>query len=283
MNGIPVTLSIEIADSDIYREYPVLFDGLVRDAEADIYMFAYNIHSRSSFDRIDHDHSRIVRLRGDSRCPMGIVGVNEAIDETFLEARTVPEIEGEMLAKILSTSYHEISPRDLRSIPKAFAGLVRNQQKLMLTNVVVCGSKRVIQYWTWSAADWRAVEYGKLQECANAFYDDEAHMDILKTGDVFMLLYDADSTTSLSNAERVRNCLPHHKRTGTHQLVLVGESKCEGDSLSVLRPEGLAAAKKWGCGFRMVPRSHEGKAYDDICLQLADAYCRSTFNTQCLT
>ena len=109
MNRIPVTISIEIADSDIYREYPVLFDGLVRDAEADIYMFAYNIHSRSSFDRIDHDHSRVVRLRGDSRCPMGIVGVNEAIDETFLEARTVPEIEGEMLAKILSTSYNEIS------------------------------------------------------------------------------------------------------------------------------------------------------------------------------
>lgn len=163
--------------------------------------------------------------------------------------------------------------------------LVKKRERMTLTNVVVCGRKQVIQYCTWSAAGWQATEHGKLQEHTSASYEDDAHLEILKSGDVFVLMYSADSSASLAAAEQVRSLLPYHKRTGTHQLVLVGESELSKEMWPSIQVEGQAVAKKWGCAFRMaqITRSFEGHAYDDICLQLADAYCKCTFNLQWLT
>lgn len=105
MNGVPVELIIEATDGDTYETYPVLFDMFIRDAQADVHMFAFNVKSRSSFEHISRDYGRIKRLTANSRCPIGVVGIREDNNKTLLlEERTVPEEEGKMLAKTLSST-----------------------------------------------------------------------------------------------------------------------------------------------------------------------------------
>lgn len=110
VNGVPVEVDFEAADENTSEIFPVLFDALMREAKAGVYLFAFSFGSRTSFERLIHDHRRIARLTIDRHCPMGTVSLREDDDKSLIAVRIVPNEEGQMLAKTISSKYYELSP-----------------------------------------------------------------------------------------------------------------------------------------------------------------------------
>jgi hypothetical protein len=264
-----VAFNVDVADSCTYDDFPVLFNLHIQDV--DICILAFDVHSRASFYRLIRDHARISRLVGNRPCLIGVVGLVEHSPSAH-QKREISQQEGRWLARNLSSTYHEISTEDLNSVSEVLHSLVRKQQNISRTNVIICGSKLVTHDCIWLAPGRRALEDGTLRGCCSAKYSTEEYLDLLEIGDVYVLMYDADSLASLDAVKRLRASLPLNKQSGAHQLLLAGEPGQNIDQWPNIQKEGQDTAEAWGCGFQMVPRSLHGHTYHRICLGLVDAY-----------
>ena len=264
-----VAFNVDVAYSCTHEDFPVLFDLHIRDV--DVCILAFYVRSKASYCRLIRDHARIARLVGNRPCLFGVVGLVENPPGAH-QKREISSQEGRWLARNLSATYHEIFTKDLYSVSEVLHSLVRKQQNISRTNVITCGSERVIHYCVWLAPGRQAVKDGTLIECCSATYSTEEYLKLLEIGDVFVLMYDADLFASLNAVKRLRASLPLSKQSGAHQLVLAGGSRQDVLHWPVVQKEGQDTAEAWGCGFQMVPQSLHGHTYDRICLKLVDRY-----------
>ena len=117
------TCILDIIDTAGQEEYPAMRDQYMSTSQG--FLCTYAITSRSSFDEINSFREQILRVKGEDKVSMILVGNKCDLDEE----RQVTYEEGLELALVFGCPFFETSARDNINVEEAFFELVRETHK----------------------------------------------------------------------------------------------------------------------------------------------------------
>lgn len=110
---------LEILDTAGQEEFTALRDQWIRDSEG--FVIAYSITSKTSFDLCKNIHSQILRVKDGEENVISLIGNKRDLEHK----REVSIEDGQNLARLLSTQFHETSAKTRLNIDESFFDVVR--------------------------------------------------------------------------------------------------------------------------------------------------------------